>query len=570
MPTRPPLPVALAVAPALAIAVLAAPVGFGLIATVLPAFGWFPALGGETLSLAPWRELLATPGLWRSAAISLAAGLLTTAAALAAVIAFVAGWSHTRAFRAIQHLISPLLSVPHAAAAFGIAFLIAPSGWLMRLVSPELTGFARPPDWLIVNDPWGLAMMAGLLVKELPFLFLVTLAALPQVRSHLHVRTAASLGYGRIAGFVLTAWPLTYPQIRLAVFAVIAYASSAVDVAIILGPTRPAPLAVRLVEWMNDPDLAMRFKASAGALLQLGLTATAILLWVGGERIAAVLLRRLCRSGRRFRREGPARLAAAAVVTAAAAAVFAGLAVLALWSFAGYWSFPDAVPRTLTLDIWRRELPGLTRPLAVTVGIGLAATALAVAIALACLERESRTGERVRGRSPYILYLPLLVPQVSFVFGMQLAFLLAGIGASILAVVLAHLVFVLPYVLLSLSDPWHALDPRYARVAASLGAGAGLVFWRVRLPMLAAAILVGAAVGFAVSIGQYLPTLLIGAGRWPTVTTEAVALASGGDRRVIGVYAFVQMLLPFLGFMIATLVPAVAFMRRRDMRPAGA
>ena len=46
-----------------------------------------------------------------------------------------------------------------------------------------------------------------------------------------------------------------YPQIRLAVFAVIAYSSSAVDVAIILGPTTPAPLAVRLVQWMNDADL---------------------------------------------------------------------------------------------------------------------------------------------------------------------------------------------------------------------------------------------------------------------------------------------------------------------------
>ncbi len=42
------------------------------------------------------------------------------------------------------------------------------------------------------------------------------------------------------------------------------------------------------------------------------------------------------------------------------------------------------------------------------------------------------------------------------------------------------------------------------------------------------------AVGFAVSIGQYLPTLLLGWGRVPTITTEAVALSSGGDRRIDG------------------------------------
>ncbi|MEM1376913.1 MAG: ABC transporter permease, partial [Pseudomonadota bacterium] len=75
-----------------------------------------------------------------------------------------------------------------------------------------------------------------------------------------------------------------------------------------------------------------------------------------------------------------------------------------------------------------------------------------------------------------------------------------------------------------------------------------------------------AAVGFAVSIGQYLPTLLIGAGRFATITTEAIALGAGGNRRLIGVYAFLQMSLPFVGFMIATLVPVLLFKNRRAIR----
>ena len=74
------------------------------------------------------------------------------------------------------------------------------------------------------------------------------------------------------------------------------------------------------------------------------------------------------------------------------------------------------------------------------------------------------------------------------------------------------------------------------------------------------------AVGFAVSVGLYLPTLLIGGGRWPTVTTEAVALAAGGDRRVIGATALIQALLPFVGFAAALLVPAFLFRNRRAMR----
>src|SRR5690606_32302434 len=130
-----------------------------------------------------------------------------------------AGWAGTHTFARVRHLLSPLLSVPHAAAAFGLAFLIAPSGMIARLVSPELTGWMRPPDLLIVHDRLGLSMIAGLVVKEVPFLLLVALAALPQLRLTETRRLAASLGYGRIAGFLYLGWPAVYRQIRLAVFA---------------------------------------------------------------------------------------------------------------------------------------------------------------------------------------------------------------------------------------------------------------------------------------------------------------------------------------------------------------
>ncbi len=109
-------------------------------------------------------------------------------------------------FSRLQHVLSPLLAVPHAAAAFGLAFLIAPSGYLVRLVAP-IFGLERPPDLLILNDPLGLAMIAGLVIKETPFLFLVTLAALPQVELASGRMLAASFGYGRIAGFVYLLWP---------------------------------------------------------------------------------------------------------------------------------------------------------------------------------------------------------------------------------------------------------------------------------------------------------------------------------------------------------------------------
>ncbi|MBL4890666.1 MAG: ABC transporter permease subunit [Rhizobiaceae bacterium] len=556
----------LRIAPTLALLVLLGPVFFGLLATIIPAFGYFPALGGDTFSFEPARQLLGEPGLSRSVMVSLWTGLGTTIVSLLVVAGFVAGWSGTRWFRTLQHTISPLLSVPHAAAAFGLAFMIAPSGWLFRLISPEISGLTRPPDLLIINDPAGFAMMAGLVLKEIPFLFLVTLSALPQVKPRRFAHVATSLGYGRMAGFIFCIWPRIYPQIRLAVFAVIAYASSVVDVALILGPTNPAPLAVRLVGWMNDPDLTMRFQASAGAVLQLMLTASSLLIWIGFEKVAGWLLKMVRCQGYRFTRDRPMRIFTLVLVSISIGMVFAGLAVLAMWSISGLWPFPDALPSSFSLKSWSRQIDTSMRPFWITVVIGVASTLIALIVALACLEREQRTGNTGGNRAMFLLYIPLLIPQASFVFGLQLFFLMSGIDASLVGLILVHIVFVLPYLFLSLADPWRAWDKRYGFAAKTMHASDDRIFWSIRVPMLLRSILVAAAVGFAVSIGQYLPTVLIGAGRWPTITTEAVALASGGDRRLIGVYAFLQMVLPFIAFSIAAIIPAILFANRRDMK----
>ncbi|EDQ35323.1 ABC-type uncharacterized transport system, permease component [Hoeflea phototrophica DFL-43] len=552
------------VAPPLTLAVLLGPLVFGLAGTALPAFGYLPELGGEHFTTEHFGVLGAQPGIARSALLSILIGLVTTLISLGTVAAFVASDLGTTTFSRVRRLISPLLSVPHAAAAFGLAFMIAPSGMIMRLISPWATGLDRPPDLLIVNDPMALSMMAGLIVKEIPFLFLVTLAALPQTRHSETMRLGRSLGYGRIASFTFLLWPPLYRQIRLAVFAVVAYATSVVDVALILGPHLPPTLPVRLIDWMNDPNLETRFLASAGAVMQLSVTLAALLIWVVIERIGALAVCLVRDRGARMRRDLIVRILARLMMSSSALVVFGGIAILALWSVSGLWQFPDALPANFSMRSWMQAMPRMSGPLATTLAVAGLSTLIALVLTILCLEREYETG---RGRDALLLiYLPLIVPQISFMFGLQVLSIWLGVDASFGALVLAHLVFVLPYVFLSLSDPWRAHDRRHDQIAAGLGISRGRALLHIRLPMLTRAILTAAAVGFSVSVGQYLPTLLIGAGRLTTVTTEAVALAAGGNRRVIGVYAFMQTLLPFIAFAIAMGLPGLIFRNRRGLR----
>ena len=203
-----------------------------------------------------------------------------------------------------------------------------------------------------------------------------------------------------------------------------------------------------------------------------------------------------------------------------------------------------------------------------TLIIASVSTLIALLFTLACLEAEERHGLKPSTRALWLLYVPLIVPQIAFLTGLQTLAIFTGVDGNRTAVIAMHIIFVLPYVFLSLADPFRAWDARYGHVARALGASCDGVLWRVRLPMLLRPILTAAAVGFAVSIGQFLPTLLAGAGRVQTLTTEAVALASGGDRRVISVYALTQTAVAFLPFAIALILPAIVWRNRKGLRHA--
>lgn len=558
----------LRLAPALAMGILIVPVAAGLVGVLLPAFGVLPALGGSEPGLEPWRQLAAQPGISRSVGVSYVAGLLTGAAALAVTFLFLAGFAGTRSFNWVRRSVSPLLSVPHAAAAFGFAYLIAPSGLIARLLSPWATGWTRPPDLLIVNDPWGWSMMAALTAKEVPFLLLMCLAALPQVDAPARLMVARTLGYRPVAAWLKVVAPALYPLIRLPVYAVIAYSTAVVDVALILGPTNPPTLSVAVIRWLNDPELSMRFMASAGAVLQLLTTLAALATWWLAEQLVGALSRRWYESGRRALADRLlAGVGGGGMVFAVLSAAL-GLFSLGVWSFAGQWRFPDVWPQTVGFATWQRYAPALIDPLVATLLVGLLSTAASLVIVIGALENETRRGRPASEVATAILYLPLVVPPVAFLFGLIIGAEVVGIRPGFWPVVLGHIVFVLPYVYLSLVEAYRRLDPRYAMLARTLGASPARIFWTVRMPLLLTPCLTAAAVGFAVSVGQYLATQLLGAGRLPTVTTEAVALASGGDRRVIGVWALVQALLPALGFALALAIPRLIWRNRRQMLEA--
>lgn len=551
--------------------ILILPVFAGLVGVLMPAFGFFPALGETKVSLQPFSQLFANDNTVTMIWLSFSTGIFSTLLALGGAFLLVAVFYQRAWLNRIQHLLSPLLVVPHAAAAIAFLFILSPAGWLARLLSDTTAANPLPPDWAFPYDPYGFSIILALTLKELPFIFLMLLSTLSQPQIELKVKAylkvAQSLGYSHITAFIKIVIPMIYPHIRMPLLAVLAFATANVEIPLILGPNDPPTLAVAVLRWFNNVDLSMRFQASAAAVIQLIVTLAALLFWWLGERGMARCSARILLSGQRQWSDKGLTIFAAAVVGVYSLVALLLLSSVFTWSVATYWPYSDLLPQGLTFIHWQTALRSLVVPLGNSVLLAFSVTVFAVILVLLALEGEVQMTKRLsptlsridRSIMHITLYLPLLVPGVAFLFGLVWFQQMYFSNLAWLHLFVSHLIYVLPYVFISLAIAYRRIDPRYIKVAYGLGKTPRAVFFAVKLPMLVTPIAVAFALGLAISFSQYLPTLLSAGGNIATVTTEAVAVASGSSRRLSAVYVVVQIIMPLCGFILAWWLPNLFF-----------
>lgn len=522
------------------------------------------------LDRSAWQALATAPQLWQALALSLWTGVASSALAIAA-----SAWFLSRSFpyrwAPVVRLLGPMLAVPHAAFGIGLVFLVSPSGWLLRLLSPWASGLHAPPPWMTSQDPWGLGLIAALVAKEVPFLLWAAASQLQRAdvahRLQRELELARCLGYNPATAWWRVVWPQLWPRLRWPMLAVLAYSLTVVDVALVIGPQSPPTLAVQAWTWLRDADPVVGGQGAAAAWL----LAAALALVAGSAawlpRLDIWRRRRSC--GTRGRPAGmPGSGNAGLVGLRLLLAVYLlVMLALAVGSFSGVWPFPRVWPETITWAAWT-SVWASSATLATTLTLALASAAAALAWSIAWLETAPRHWDAVLRR---LVYLPLVLPSVLWVVGVHATTLRWHIDAHWIGLWLAHSLACVPYVLITLASAYGSFDPRYRAITATLGHGRLRFLLRVKWPLLRPALWSAFAVGFAVSVGQYLPTLFIGAGRYATVTTEAVTLASGAQRSLTSAYAWLQWLLPVLVFSLAAWAGRPRrFRRRRSRVPAPA
>lgn len=153
-------------------------------------------------------------------------------------------------------------------------------------------------------------------------------------------------------------------------------------------------------------------------------------------------------------------------------------------------------------EAWRRAI---VNSLIVGGGTTVLATVLGTLAALGLRRRLPYIGSLLRT----LFMLPMVVPAVVLGIGMQILLARLGLANTYAAVIIAHTVLAVPFVLISVAGALAGIDGRVELAAASLGASPATVFRRVTLPLAMPGVLTGAVLAFATSLDEVVLTIFV-------------------------------------------------------------
>ena len=196
-------------------------------------------------------------------------------------------------------------------------------------------------------------------------------------------------------------------------------------------------------------------------------------------------------------------------VYAALALVF--LLVPIVYTF--IFSFNDSVKsnivwRGFTLDNWLNvcDTQGVCAAFGTSVLIGVVATVIATALGTLMAIALVRFRFRGRGFVSLLLFLPMATPEVVLGAGLAAQFLTAGVPKGLLTIILAHALFCLSFVVVTVKARVASLDPALEEAGRDLYASPTQVFWRITFPLLLPGIVAAALLSFALSFDDFIIT----------------------------------------------------------------
>lgn len=139
-----------------------------------------------------------------------------------------------------------------------------------------------------------------------------------------------------------------------------------------------------------------------------------------------------------------------------------------------------------------------------TFSIALIATFVSTVVGTITAIGLSKSKKIVRDAMEQVNNLPMMNPEIVTAIGFMLLFITFKVEKGYMTMLLAHIAFCIPYVILSVMPKVRSLDPNLADAALDLGATPFQTLTKVIVPQITPGILSGALIAFTMSIDDFI------------------------------------------------------------------
>ncbi len=214
------------------------------------------------------------------------------------------------------------------------------------------------------------------------------------------------------------------------------------------------------------------------------------------------------------------------------------------------------------------ESSDMMESLYITFAIALIATAISTVAGTIAAIGLSKSKKIVRDLMEQVDNLPMMNPEIVTAIGFMLLFITFKVEKGFMTMLLAHIAFCIPYVILSVMPKIKSLDPNLADAAMDLGATPWQALTKVIVPQITPGIVSGALIAFTMSVDDFIISYFVTGGGVKNLSIMVYTMSKRVNPSINAISTLVVVIITIV-LLIINIAPVLAAKRETKAEISG-
>ena len=197
-----------------------------------------------------------------------------------------------------------------------------------------------------------------------------------------------------------------------------------------------------------------------------------------------------------------------------------------------------------------------------TFSVALLATFISTVVGTIAAIGLSKSKKVIRNLMEQVNNLPMMNPEIVTAIGFMLLFITFKVEKGYVTMLLAHIAFCIPYVILSVMPKIKQLDPNLADAAMDLGATPWQALRKVIVPQIAPGIISGGLIAFTMSIDDFIISYFVTGGGVKNLSIIVYTMSKRVNPSINAISTCMVVIITLM-LLIINLAPVISAKRRK-------